>query len=703
MRYIWLLSISLILAGCAGDLNSASPGFDGTGTAFNEKQSYTGARNNQGYAYTVAGDTRVSLAKKDFEPQDPDHITPQEEKRLAFLKHLMAFRIFRYDKDSNKPARLGTDHWQFYVWQNQNGKAVRFDFEGKFSAQGDLLNILPTKAKQDSHYTVEGYLENPKSNSKDDLVTGKLIFKYTAADTVQQAPIFYRAFIGDLTVRANRSQDLTKTPKLLAEVKAFQSVKHAWVNNYTVPLGVSRYHIDILEDLSDNTINPAAPIPTQTTLLTYDGDSLQTGDLVDHPSRILQQGDKNSGVSSVTLEGDGGDNDSRMFGVTLKDDQGNQTQLMVDINHDTATEAAVPPPPPALEDRAVAPAPAVPPADTDTSTQPATKANLLPEESQPKLTTEDNSPQVDLPDNNDDIPVPSVRPKQQTTTVSDAGPDVTGTEKNIFYTDMGNAKLTMAHRMVKDFDSNWSVPGVQAWIKKLTGSKSSRRKTTTYLNSFSPFTPLVRMIAEGYDIATGFIANTMRESRYFYGGQYQIEVAPNSTAFGPLQILRGTAQTMGLTTRAQSSGHFPGTGDERYYFVPSACGSAKYFASNAKRFKSDTTLAFLAYYMGPGNKKGTNGAAGLINTYISKSNDYGYTYAAMAKSKYINKDRRDYVEESLATYFIGKNPSYFGFSMAGAKTQLPTNNTVMPPSNRVANSTCQQIYENYQASSQAIY
>jgi hypothetical protein len=137
-----------------------------------------------------------------------------------------------------------------------------------------------------------------------------------------------------------------------------------------------------------------------------------------------------------------------------------------------------------------------------------------------------------------------------------------------------------------------------------------------------------------------------------------------------------------------------------------------YVSQQVRQFPNDATMALLGY------NKGAAGAGTAIYCsyhtsdrnaqrdcnakienrgwspnqkarFMKLAQNYRYTYAEMSGFGVLTKKMNDYVNNTLATYFIANSLSSNGFTLANARRTLPTNGTVMPSSGRVSSATCQ--------------
>ncbi len=262
-------------------------------------------------------------------------------------------------------------------------------------------------------------------------------------------------------------------------------------------------------------------------------------------------------------------------------------------------------------------------------------------------------------------------------------------------------------RMVRDFDKNRDLPGVRKFIAEF--QRNARRDLENFYNFASPFRGLIESIGQTFDVSPSFAYLTVVESVYFTGGRYQIQAAGTSSALGPFQLLDGTARELGVRVTG-------GDDDERRFFVPSACGAAKYVRKLVDMFSdSDSTVSILAYYQGDGGAAaaihcsfGANespaACASRINKGFSGSDyarfkrlakSYNYTYMEMDRLAVIPAHMRNYVNKKLAVYFISSDMKRYGFKVgAGAPRSLPGNGTVFPAA-AIQDNQCRSIAQKF--------
>lgn len=261
-------------------------------------------------------------------------------------------------------------------------------------------------------------------------------------------------------------------------------------------------------------------------------------------------------------------------------------------------------------------------------------------------------------------------------------------------------------KMVRDFERNRNLKGVKKMIAHYQGR--GRSQLENFYRYANPFRRIIEAVANAYDVSSAFAYLTVLESKYFYGGKYEVQKASGSSALGPFQLIDGTARNNGL----QIGG---GKSDERRFFVPSSCGAANYIGKMVDIFDDgDSTLAILAYNQGEGGaaaaiycaynqdvsnreactKKINRSFGGKdYQRFMKLAKKYNYTYAEMERtSAGLTKAMREYVNKKLAVYFISTSMQDYGFSIPqNARASLPKNGTVMPASGIIKDQKCLSI------------
>jgi len=383
--------------------------------------------------------------------------------------------------------------------------------------------------------------------------------------------------------------------------------------------------------------NPQGGSPVGS-LLSFQGPSLRTGEAVHDVQEVA------GAPSRIQLVGNGEEGAGRIFQVTVQDPKTKQSnEFMLDVELETPTMPG--------ESVGSQPIPARPATPPQVAEEPEVETPKAPGPAQPEPTE----------------------------------PAVTGKSYLRIST-----SLPRTTKMTRDFNRNRNLTGVKKWMEKYSGNwRGSLQKFYTYAN---PFRRVMEKIGQAFDVSPAYAYLTVIESVYFTGGKYRIEGAEGSSALGPFQLLIRTAREMGLLVG--------GSGDERRYFVPSACGAAKYVRTLVDKFDdSDATVAILGYFQGDGgaaaaiycsfdpnagdrqecvrriNKSYTGADYGR---FLKLTKNYDYSFAEMDRMAAISQPMRDYVNKKLAIYFISNDIGKYGFTTDGAPTSFPDNGTVMP-------------------------
>jgi len=286
-------------------------------------------------------------------------------------------------------------------------------------------------------------------------------------------------------------------------------------------------------------------------------------------------------------------------------------------------------------------------------------------------------------------------------------PEIPPLTNEYIESDLSNPRV---RKMISDYEQNRDVPGVLSIIKEYLAlnAKGHRVGKGVMLQNFfdyaNPFRKLLATIGIVFQVSPAFVYLNIVESRYFYGGQYEIEPGRGSTALGPFQITSDTA--LGLKLRLNAGAE----NDERRFLAPSACAAALYLGQLADGF-SDSTLAILGYNQGPAGaaaflycnfsqnvpenqrKNCTSRInAGMTRAEYNKSLDfarrYDYTYKELERA-ILTAATREYLNRKLAVYFIASDLAKYEFSLSSnAQTQRPAN--TMPTRYPIMNPTCRQ-------------
>lgn len=559
---------------------------------------------------------------------------------------LREFEITRFNGNDGKPTRFGTSHARIRVFFRNEQPA---EFNSRLVKNGNNLAFEATSGR----FQLKGELTDfaNKSLGKFDLVE---------TSTKEHSEIYYRAYKAKLTVREDRSRQVVAGSGFDRQLKNLRENTFGWVHNWSVLNGPAFYLVDIVRVGNEDATH--API------IAFKGESKRTGER-EHKADSLTP----EAATDVRLVGNSEDASRRLFAITLEDRQSaEQNTVMVDVE----------------------------------SEEPEAPVKLNPEEEPVEFGPSGETLKTTPQQNNNSGHTQIDGSVQE-------GP-VTPASGNSFL--RVDNSLARTGRMTKDFDRNRSIPGVRAAIAEY--QKQRRSSLENFYRHANPFRGMMEAIGAAYDVSPAYAYLTAIESSYFTGGKYKIERPIRngkllSSALGPFQILEETGRSLNMKItdlRKSESNNSDDAHDERRFFAPSACGAAKYIGRLVNIFDNgDATLAVLAYYQGEGGAAAalfcsfeTSGnkqsCASRINhgmtgteyqRYIRLAKNYSYKYGELERVAAIPLHMRQYVNRKLAVYFISSDLKRYGFSLAGAKTQLPNNGTVIPHQ-PIQDSTCRQ-------------
>lgn len=623
--------LTLLLSSC---------GHKGYETATLQSRAQTGHKTNEGKSYVVGKEDRLQEEKFRLVPNlpvegTPIKLTPEEETKVKFHQTLKEFRLLRYSNESDSPTRLGKDRYTFEILlETSNGSNKLLNFAGHFKKSGNQLEFSDS-SKDDANYTLKGSIEDVQNR-----VTGKMTLHFNN----ESATILYTAYEAQLNVRTPKDKNLREHINLSKKIETLKKNTKAWVNNFAVPYGVATFDIAIIKRRSANHSDQTGHTQDIDSLLQFSGRSVETDvENAKDEQVAIAKDSKDQDLESISLVGNAEGEDSKIFSAVLKDDKGESTEILIDIERE--------------------------------KTQEEIKEEKVKEE---KL-REDFLFDPIFNSGGEDLPTPTPRPdiEDETPNRSSEKPrqsSLGNNEKSYMYVRTG----THALKVIKDFEKNFSLPGVQNQIRKIKNSSAQINKLKNFFKYANPFRGMIESVAHAYDVPPQYAYVTLIESRYFYGGKYQIEVAKTTTATGPFQFVIATARSLGMKVdQRQSSGRLPSKSDERRYFAPSACAAAKYFRNNIKRyFSKDATLAITAYYQGEGR----------VGGYARK---YGYTYAELSRH---NIKGISYTDQKLATYFLAGKYTGSKFDVDSRSSKSLPSNTVFP-SQTIKDSTCRNAVQ----------
>jgi hypothetical protein len=655
-----LTIFSLALTACAPDKRKGIEAGATGGTGFFDKK---------GNEYSTNGDPEVEKRYKEqvvdpnVRPETPSTApdqskqtgqaqqpTPQAAKVESLKARISGFEISRFDGASDKPSQFGRNRVQIKVFFRSEEPAT---FTSPFKIIGERLFI----EARTSRYVLKGDLTDLAIGSDQERTRGLLTLTDTSTrDSIEAS---YRASRADITVRVDRTKKVATGSVLDRQIKALTDRTFGWQNNWVVINGPAFYVVDIVRVLQAGDSSPQTALPT----ITIRGESKRTDGKEFKADMVNTNGPK----TEARLVGNSEQDTSRLFAVQIEDQETRTTdEVMIDVRP-RAQDESVPQPDlkqpieygPDDEDNSVAPNNAD---DSSMIQNPARPPNLGGAATTPPNNS-NNKPPAQRPD-------PVVRPGQEY---------------------LQTANLPTSQRMVKDFNRNRNIPGVRNMMAKY--QSEWRRDLQNFYDYANPFRSMLEAIGRMLDVSPVYAYLTVVESTYFTGGKYKIQGNSDSSALGPFQLISSTAKFVNVKVTGNSA-------DERRYFAPSACGAARYIRHLVDQFDdSDSTIAILAYYQGPGiaaaaihcsynqglkNRAGCGSRNGRYSGDQYKrfrrfANNYNYSYAEMDKLAAIPKRMRDYVNKKLAVYFISQDMKryMFGFSRQAPST-LPTNGTVVP-------------------------
>lgn len=661
-----ILILAVIFAGCArGGHGPRRPSLPAT-TGFYD--------NEKGTDYVHNGDKRVDDAlnqepEDEPGPQDPNQNKPDPHRPIQPIpvavplrEAIKEFMIARYDEGVQTPSRFGSHLFRLKIFMKKD-LGTPIEFTGRFGGAKPHLTI-----EADSNgYHLSGFIDDQKEQNKGEFVVTK---------GTDSAKIFFWAYRAKMNVREDRMRIPVKGSAIDLQIAALRGRTFPWVNNWTVVRGRATYLVDIVCLVDKDENGKLKPCDSG---LTFKGDSLRTGDQV-HKAEVT------GGVASdVVLVGNAEDAPGRSFSVTFSDPgTKEQNEVMIDIDLDAST--------PGLGEDIV---PYTPPTNDGGGSTPGDNNGG----------TNGDGGATTVPVNAKTVICEDGKIKEYADGDAYLGIDMTNT---------GGAKI------VHDFNQNVCVKGVQDKIKEFQGG--GRGGIEMFLKYANPFKKIMEAVGNAFDVSPAFAYLTVVESAYFTGGKYKIERPIRkrdnkllSSALGPFQILEETARDgengaklgMHVTDLAKedwSTLSGDDAEDERRFFVPSACGAARYMKYLVNLFDdSDRTLAILGYFQGEGGaaaaiwcvfdpsvadrdacvKKINKPGSGYdYGRFLRLAKNYNYSYAEMAtRSAGLSDGMRDYVNGKLAMYFIGNNLKYNKFEIpSDALTAFDDNakGTVMP-------------------------
>ena len=622
-------------------------------------------------------------APEKVSPRGQENVDQYKQPEFSFRKSFLKFKFLRYEADSKKPVRLGTQSFSLQgFFKEGSSQGFWMGFSGKLQKTDQGFTLQTTNSTH-SDFKLTGSL----SNIQDNALEGR--FEIQRVSTNETVTVLYRAYEANLKVKTPRSKNLAEHVNLTQKIQNLKTHTKAWVNDFVIPFGTSTFDISIIQKITvtekatpTNNAPEAAQKeeePVWKDLLKFEGRSVETDNTQTEkiePNQAFLSQD----LGEMKLVGNSEGEDAKTISLNLKDDKGEDTEILLDVDRPTTLtpeqkkqqeeqekkddeeinkmlQELTPPDQeeeqtePEVEEPVVEePAAEVPAPVEDTQSSVDGKI-IIPEE---VLDFHGQHP-ISLPDSNNS-------PSQSRGNNSES----------YLSASQGRVALSMA----KDMDNTYSIPKVKSAIKDLLRKESSSLKK--YFKFANPFRGLIKSIAKAYDVVPQFVYLTFLESQYFRGGTYKPVVSSTETSTGAFQINVQTATHLRMKFQRNSIGARPASWDERMYFAPSACAAAKYIGQHAKRFSNDKALAFLAY----------NRGAGKTAQY---ARNYGYSYKEISRRNFAGSH---YINKVLAVYFVaGKYKGSKFDSGSSAPTQLPSRWVF--PSGSIKDSNCQQATAAY--------
>lgn len=655
-KTLLLMSAAVLLSHCG------QKGYDSS--QLGSTQAQTGYETEDGKKFVAGDEQRLEGEKIKILPilpvdRTPIKMTPEEEQKLEFHQTLKEFRFLRYENGSQNPTRLGQDLYTYEILlQEDSGSKKLLTFSGGFQKVGSQLRFQ-NSAKEDSAFSITGQIEDQGIQ-----VTGEMILTRNNKGLKEEATILYRAYEANLNIRTPSDKNVEEHVNLFKKIEELRNNTKAWVNTFVVPHGVSTYDVAIIQRTL-HAGNEEKENPDLHSLLQFSGRSVETGvEGKEEEKVIISPKTQNQNLEQVLLIGNAEGEDSKIFSVVMTDDNGEETQVLMDLEREKTQEEI-------LEEK---------------KKEEELRENFLfdpvfegedKEEEESVVPAPQENINIVLPPDHE-IPNPTPRPEHTPTPVSISDRDSSAptqkslgnNEKSYMYARSGANAL----KIVRDFEKNFSLRGVQKEINAIKNSRPKVNQLKAFFKYANPFRGMIEDIAKTYQVPPQYAYVALIESSYFYGGKYKIEVAPTTTASGPFQFVIDTARGLGMRVdRSQRKGTLPSQSDERRYFAPSACAAAKYFRNNAKMFRGDATLSITGYYRGENR----------INTLAKR---YGYSFAELARHN-VEKVAIEYTNKKLAAYFMAGK--YEGSSLdvdSQSPKQLP-GKTVFP-SQGIKDNTC---------------
>lgn len=653
----FVLAALLVLSACGSSKRSAQ---DRTLPARVGTTGYVDPKDGQAYVHN--GDTYVEKQRQlldqgrdESAPPPPPAASPAPAPKKAsthLRDRVREFEISRFKAGELSSSRFGADCYQIKIFFRAERPAV---FEGSLTKTGEgRYALTPDTAtclrplKVDERRVKALRLTGDLTDKQDETI-GLFLLESKRSNI----EISYNAFRRAVVMRHDSDQKVTQgstLEKFLTKmcdpnIQVVNKCKSTfgWVNNWSVVDGPSFQLTDFYRELKADEPMPTAYVPpafsikgaskaTSRVVKKEDG-SLET-ELVEVPAQS-----SSPEIKDVKMWANSETGGRRSFDVELAGEE--KSELTVDLVNAQET---------ADEKLSVDETPIVVGQEGD--------LDAGGEDDDVLAVEEPAAPQAPQP-------AQPARPVAPRATVPNSNPAVTIA---FIATDIGSARPA---KFIRDLNRNKNIPDVQRFIRRF---QDGDRKLVSLRNFYTYgywARGYAKAIGKAYDVSPAFMYLTVNESEYLRTPNYTAATGDGGRAVGPFQIHPPAASDMKLPVA------------HRRYFVPSACGAARYISGFTQTFNGDNTVAILAYNQGGGT------AGKLVASYKRRAGQQGYTYAEMARLGGIPQHMKDYVNKYLAVYFISSNMKFYGFdpNVRGARTTPPTNGS-LTPNGGISDPTC---------------
>ena len=320
---------------------------------------------------------------------------------------------------------------------------------------------------------------------------------------------------------------------------------------------------------------------------------------------------------------------------------------------------------------------------TEEETTPVDLGNDVDAEEEPEANEDDGLPDngtrrslrpLERPEN---LPIPAERPSRNLPDLEISGINFGLSSDAFLSINYNQSALPRVAQGLHDMEAHYGYRDIREnWIPHMRDTRGSLIRN--FWRHGHPVRDLISEVFEAYDVLPTLAYVTILESQFLRSGDFEVELtsAGHGTAFGPFQLVKRTANNLGLLTdMSQAKGTRPATWDERNWFVPSLCGAAKHFKLSLDYYgHADTTWAILAYHAG--DYGATEEIAQSLNVnareFWNKLSRYSYTYQEIKALNKLTDHYEKYVDKKLASYFILQSPTAMGFSApSNVQTDIP--------------------------------